>query len=140
MTLSAKNPFLKALLVTSLCAISGGSLAQEKQDEPPVVLETSSEEAAKKPKAQPIAFIQPIYPRGAAARGTEGYCVTEFTVLANGRVAKKSIKIKKSVPKGVFDKACIKAASKVIYKPIKVDGKAIALEKVSLRYDFKLSN
>lgn len=51
--------------------------------------------------------VQPIYPRRALQRRTEGYVTLQANVLANGRVA--DVRVANSRPKRVFDRAAINA-------------------------------
>jgi len=55
--------------------------------------------------AIPLVRVPPRYPRRAIRRGQEGAVTVEFTVNPDGTVKPGSIKVIKSDPPGVFDKA-----------------------------------
>lgn len=72
----------------------------------------------------PMIQIQPIYPSRAKRMGTQGYVKVQLKVDATGNV--KSIKIIKSVPHGVFDRAVKRALKRWKFRPKTVDGKTIS--------------
>lgn len=84
----------------------------------------------------PLTVIQPEYPRRAAQRGTEGYCTVEFTVAANG--ATKDIFVV-DCPETVFERASIKAAEKLKYKPRVVDGQPVDVPRVQYKFLYQLA-
>lgn len=84
----------------------------------------------------PIVKVAPVYPRRAAARGTEGYVVLSFTVNETGAVVDPIVV--ESVPPGVFDRAAIRAALKFKYKPRVEDGKPVAVQGVDHLITFQL--
>ena len=84
----------------------------------------------------PIVKVAPVYPRRAAARGTEGYVVLSFTVNETGAVVDPIVV--ESVPPGVFDRAAIRAALKFKYKPRVEDGKPVAVQGVEHLITFQL--
>ncbi len=84
----------------------------------------------------PILKPQPQYPPAAAKRGIEGYVVVQYTVTTKGTV--KDIKIVEANPANVFERATLGAARGIKYKPKLVDGKAVEVENVRTRYNFKL--
>ncbi|MCV6587457.1 MAG: TonB family protein [Marinobacterium sp.] len=59
--------------------------------------------------AIPLVRVPPRYPRRAIRRGLEGAVTVEFTVNPDGTVKPGSIKVIKSDPPGVFDKAVKKS-------------------------------
>ncbi|CAH0992850.1 hypothetical protein SIN8267_02987 [Sinobacterium norvegicum] len=84
----------------------------------------------------PIVKVQPIYPRRAAERGTEGYCIVEYTVTKNG-----SIRDPEPVdcqPGSIFNRASVKAALKFKYKPRVVDGVAQEVPGVRNKFTYQL--
>lgn len=84
----------------------------------------------------PLTVIQPEYPRRAAQRGTEGYCTVEFTVAANG--ATKDIFVV-DCPETVFERASVKAAEKLKYKPRVVDGQPVDVPRVQYKFLYQLA-
>lgn len=86
----------------------------------------------------PLVRVQPKYPQREASRGVEGYVVVSLTVAADGSVPVDSIQVAESEPKGAFDRAAIKAASKFKYKPRVVDGVAVPVAGVQYRFTFEL--
>ncbi len=84
----------------------------------------------------PIVKVAPIYPRRAQSRGIEGYCTVEYTVTKAGTVRNPvAIDCK---PKGVFDRASLKAAKKFKYKPRVVDGNPIDVAGVKNKFTYQL--
>jgi periplasmic protein TonB len=65
------------------------------------------------------------YPQNALARRIEGTVEIGYTVTAKGVVS--DIKILDSNPAGIFEKAATSAVSRVRYKPVLEDGKAVAV-------------
>lgn len=73
----------------------------------------------------PIVKVEPVYPRLAQERGTEGYVVLSFTVSPTGSVIDPVVI--EAQPKGVFEDAAIRAALRFKYKPRVENGKPIAV-------------
>lgn len=71
----------------------------------------------------PIVRINPIYPREAAMKGTEGWVKIEFTITEIGTV--KSPKVIDSKPARVFNREAIRAILKWKFKPRVIDGVAV---------------
>lgn len=69
--------------------------------------------------ANPIAVSRtnPRYPSRAQRRGVEGQVTVEFMVSEIGTVMPESVKVISSTPKGVFDKAVMKAIKRWRFKP-----------------------
>ncbi|ASP39290.1 protein TonB [Bacterioplanes sanyensis] len=84
----------------------------------------------------PIVKVAPNYPRRAAQRGIEGYVVVEFTVTKLGTVSNP--RVIEAEPKGIFDRAALKAAAKFKYKPKVVDGQPIEVPGVRNIIRFEL--
>ncbi len=61
------------------------------------------------PRAQPLEFVQPVYPEGARHKGLEGQATVFFDLDSNGNVS--SPLILNSVPDGTFDDATLAAVS-----------------------------
>ncbi|NVJ70334.1 MAG: energy transducer TonB [Alphaproteobacteria bacterium] len=88
----------------------------------------------------PLVRVQPQYPRRAQERGIEGYVIVELTVNEDGTVPPDSIIIIEAEPKGYFERAATKAASKFKYKPKVVNGKPQKVVGVKYRFSFDLAD
>jgi protein TonB len=71
----------------------------------------------------PIVRINPIYPRDAAMKGTEGWVKIEFTITEVGTV--KSPKVIDAQPARIFNREAIRAILKWKFKPRVIDGVAV---------------
>ena len=78
----------------------------------------------------------PEYPSRQLARGTEGYAIVGFSVSAAGSVV--DAYILESEPKGVFDRASLKAISKFKYKARKVNGRPVSTDGQRYMFTFKI--
>ncbi|ROR98839.1 outer membrane transport energization protein TonB [Sinobacterium caligoides] len=85
----------------------------------------------------PIVKVQPIYPRRAASRGTEGYCIVEYTVTKNGSI-RDPIPVD-CQPGSIFNRASVKAALKFKYKPRVIDGVAQDVPGVRNKFTYQLA-
>lgn len=85
----------------------------------------------------PIVKVQPVYPRRALSRNIEGYVIVEFTVTRAGTV--RDVRVVESDPRGIFEKAAIKAAEKFKYKPRVLDGEPIEVPGVQNKISFKIA-
>ena len=98
----------------------------------------------------PLFKVQPIYPRRAQERGTEGFSIVSFTITASGTVEDaKAIEGYCGDPEGpeeemrpctLFNSASARAALKLKYKPKIVDGKATSVEGVLHRFTFIMAD
>ena len=94
----------------------------------------------------PLFKVQPIYPRRAQERGTQGFSIVSFTITTSGTVEDaKALEGYCGDPSGpeaemrpcsVFNSASARAALKLKYKPKIVDGKATPVEGVLHRFTF----
>jgi len=94
----------------------------------------------------PLFKVQPIYPRRAQERGTEGFAVVSFTITDSGSVEDvQALEGFCGDPEGppeemrpctLFNSASSRAALKLKYKPKIVDGKATPVEGVLHRFTF----
>ncbi len=84
----------------------------------------------------PIVKVAPIYPRQAQTRGIEGYCIVEYTVTKTGSI-RDPIATDCS-PRGIFNRASVKAALKFKYKPRVVDGEPIEVAGVRNQFTYEL--
>jgi protein TonB len=91
----------------------------------------------------PLVKIQPVYPRRALERGISGYVDIEFTITASGSI-RDPIVIHGEDHKGrlttIFNKAGLKAALKLKYKPRVIDGKAVEVTGVPHRFRFQVED
>jgi protein TonB len=98
----------------------------------------------------PLFKVQPIYPRRAQERGTEGFAIVSFTITDSGTVENaKALEGYCGDPQGpeeemrpctLFNSASSRAALKLKYKPKIVDGKATPVEGVLHRFTFIMAD
>ena len=86
----------------------------------------------------PIVKVAPIYPRRAQTRGISGYCIVEYTVTRTGSI-RDPFAVDCS-PKGIFERASVKASAKFKYKPRVVDGEPIEVAGVQNKFTYELEN
>ncbi len=94
----------------------------------------------------PLFKVQPIYPRRAQERGTQGYAIVSFTITDSGSVENaQPLEGYCGDPEGpqeemrpcsIFNSASARAALKLKYKPKIVDGRATAVDGVLHRFTF----
>ena len=96
----------------------------------------------------PLFKVQPIYPRRALERGTQGYAITSFTITESGTV-KNAVALEgycgdpddpnaEMRECSIFNSASVRASLKLKYKPKIVDGKPTPVENVLHRFTFKV--
>ena len=96
----------------------------------------------------PLFKVQPIYPRRALERGTQGFAITSFTITESGTV-ENAVALEgycgdSEDPNAemrecsIFNSASVRASLKLKYKPKIVDGKPTPVENVLHRFTFKL--
>lgn len=98
----------------------------------------------------PLFKVQPIYPRRAQERGTEGFAIVSFTITESGTVENASAlegycgdpegPEEEMRPCTIFNSASSRAALKLKYKPKIVDGKATAVDGVLHRFTFIMAD
>ena len=87
----------------------------------------------------PIVKVAPIYPRRAQTRGITGYCIVTYTVTTTGAIRDPYVENESDCsPKGIFERASLKAAAKFKYKPRVVDGQAIEVAGVKNIFTYEL--
>ncbi len=87
----------------------------------------------------PIVKVAPIYPRRAQTRGITGYCIVTYTVTTTGAIRDPYVENESDCsPKGIFERASLKAALKFKYKPRVVDGEAIEVAGVQNKFTYEL--
>jgi protein TonB len=87
----------------------------------------------------PIVKVAPIYPRRAQTRGITGYCIVTYTVTTTGAIRDPYVENESDCsPKGIFERASLKAALKFKYKPRVVDGQAIEVAGVQNKFTYEL--
>ena len=87
----------------------------------------------------PIVTVAPISPRRAQTRGITGYCIVTYTVTTTGAIRDPYVENESDCsPKGIFERASLKAAAKFKYKPRVVDGQAIEVAGVQNKFTYEL--
>jgi protein TonB len=86
----------------------------------------------------PVVRVEPQYPLRAEERGIEGWVELEFTISAQGTV--KDVRVLRSKPKGVFDRASLRAVRKWKYNPKIQDGVAVERPGETVRLTFDLED
>jgi len=86
----------------------------------------------------PVVRVNPQYPIRAEERGIEGWVELEFTISAAGTV--KDARVSSAKPKGVFDRAALRAIKKWKYNPKIEDGVAVERPGVTVRLRFDLED
>lgn len=86
----------------------------------------------------PSVRVQPNYPASALQRGIEGFVDIMFDINAAGST--ENIRIIRSEPERVFNRAAVKAISKWKYQPQTIDGKAVAAYDQVTRLTFNLED
>ena len=87
----------------------------------------------------PLVKVAPIYPRRAQTRGITGYCIVTYTVTTTGAIRDPYVENESDCsPKGIFERASLKAAAKFKYKPRVVDGQAIEVAGVQNKFTYEL--
>jgi TonB family protein len=78
-------------------------------------------------------YVDPVYPKSARERGTEGWVDLIFTVRTDGSIAE--VKITAAEPVSVFEQAAMSAVRRWRYQPVQRDGRAVEQRaRVRLRF------
>ncbi|QIZ76684.1 energy transducer TonB [Ferrimonas lipolytica] len=102
-----------------------------------VPLPAKGDFAAQDRQAMPIYRVEPQYPARALRKKTEGYVVMSFTINEQGRP--EDIKIEKSEPVRIFDRAAMKALSRWKYQPKEVDGNKVSQFNQTVKLEFRVN-
>jgi len=96
----------------------------------------------------PLFKVQPVYPRRAQERGTEGYVIVAFTITESGTITDpyviegkcRSVNNRDGEYSDctMFNSATLRAASKLKYKPTVIDGRPVSVEDVPHKFTFEL--
>jgi len=86
----------------------------------------------------PIVKVAPIYPNRALSRGTEGYCVVQYTVTRQG-TTKDPFVVDGQCTSSLFHSASINAALKFKYKPRVIDGNAVEVPGVQNKFTYEIT-
>ena len=96
----------------------------------------------------PLFKVQPVYPRRAQERGTEGYVIVAFTITESGTISDpfviegkcRSVNNRDGEYSDctMFNSATLRAAAKLKYKPTVRDGKPVSVEDVPHKFTFEL--
>ncbi len=84
----------------------------------------------------PLARVSPVYPPSAERRGIEGWVKVAFTIAEDGTVVDP--RVVGADPRGVFDRAALRAISKWRYQPQLIEGQAIRRTGVEVTVEFRL--
>ena len=85
----------------------------------------------------PIVKVAPIYPQRALSRGTEGYCVVEYTVTRQG-TTRDPVVVESQCTSSLFHRASLQAALKFKYKPRIMDGEAVEVRGVQNKFTYEI--
>ena len=80
-------------------------------------------------------YVEPLYPREARMAAKEGWVELEFTVRADGKVA--DVRVTRSEPVELFDRAAAEALAKWRFEPVTRDGRAVD-QRARMRMRFTL--
>ena len=96
----------------------------------------------------PLFKVQPVYPRRAQERGTEGFVIVAFTITESGTITDPYViegKCRSVTNRGgdfndctMFNSATLRAALKLKYKPTVRDGSQVAVNDVPHKFTFEL--
>lgn len=84
----------------------------------------------------PQVRLDPDYPPQAKDRGIEGWVLFSYTVTKEGRV--KDIVILDSQPKGLWDRATLRAVANWRFQPALKDGKPVETRGMKTKYNYEL--
>ena len=115
--LETKLPSLDLSELSDTGLVSGGIGSQDKE-------------------ATPSFRVDPIYPRGAAMQGVEGFVILKFDISETGSTT--NISVLQSRPPQIFNSSAIQALRKWKYKPKINEGKPVVQKNLKVRLDFKL--
>lgn len=87
----------------------------------------------------PIVRVAPQYPSSAQKRDIEGYVIVGLDTKEDGWVEPKSVVVLEAEPKGVFDKAAVRAARKMRYKSEVLHGETQCRTGITYRFSFNLA-
>ena len=85
----------------------------------------------------PLVKVAPAYPRRAAARGIEGYCIVEYTVTVIGTTRDVKL-VPDACSHRLFEQPSLDAAARFKYKPRVIDGQSIEVHGVRNKFSYEL--
>jgi periplasmic protein TonB len=88
--------------------------------------------------ALPVVKVSPVYPTRAQQQGVEGYVLVQFTIDELGRVM--DVEVIEAEPRGMFERAALKAVERFRYRPRVVNGHATSVNGVQHLVTFELSS
>lgn len=103
-----------------------------------LAVDTSAGLSASDGEYLPIVKVAPIYPSRAQSRGIEGWVLLSFTVTEAGSVIEP--RVIDADPRGVFDRAAMKAVERFKYKPRVVNGQPQVVRGVEHLITFQLDD
>ena len=86
----------------------------------------------------PLVQIKPRYPRQAKSRGIEGWVKVKITIAKDGTV--KEVNVLEAKPRGMFERAALRAVKRWKFKPEIVNGVAVenqSVQTISFKLDDK---
>lgn len=83
-----------------------------------------------------VSGADPVYPDPAWEQRIEGYVVLEYRVDEDGMV--RDLAVVEASPPGVFDAAALAAVASWRYRPMVAEGRAVSVEGVRSRLDFRI--
>lgn len=86
---------------------------------------------------RPLVEVTPIYPRRAQSRGITGFCEVEFTVTEAGIVRDPYV-TENCSPLGIFERASVKAATKLKYTPHTENGRPTEVSGVRYKFVYEM--
>jgi protein TonB len=97
----------------------------------------------------PLFAVRPQYPRRAQERGTEGYVVVSFTITKKGTIENADVIEGKCGNMdnsefgmrscSIFNSSALRAASKLKYKPIVIDGNPVKKDNILYRFQYLIA-
>lgn len=103
-----------------------------------LAVDTSAGLSASDGEYLPIVKVAPIYPSRAQSRGIEGWVLLSFTVTEAGSVIEP--RVIDADPRGMFDRAAMKAVERFKYKPRVVNGQPQVVRGVEHLITFQLDD
>tara|TARA_R110002073_G_scaffold92783_1_gene217303 strand:- start:6528 stop:7661 length:1134 start_codon:yes stop_codon:yes gene_type:complete len=110
--------------------IAASEFPDIERDYPPVRIDDENFDAA------PLRRAQPLYPVDAAEQGLEGVVLVQFSVNEDGGI--EDAEVLASLPRGVFDRAAMRAVERWRYSPAVRDGVPVRREAIQTQFQFML--
>ncbi|WP_339746700.1 energy transducer TonB [uncultured Maricaulis sp.] len=111
--------------------IAASEFPNIERDQPPARIDDGNFDTA------PLRRAEPLYPVNAAEQGLEGVVLVQFAVNEDGRI--EDAEVLASLPRGVFDRAAMRAIERWHYRPAVRDGVPVRREALQTQFQFMLS-